>query len=166
MSTLEKAQWSSDSGIRCHFKQYLETIMQSYFCNGKYSRPPWVHLARPVANETNRWFSFHLLSHFLPGGVSCKSVELTLLFCFVSGAGICLCFISPYLFIERANRPACRGLTAEKAGLCCRRARACSVITPRDWPIRRHVVCRDVAGLRPQKRTFLCELDEPHKRQQ
>lgn len=134
MSTLEKALQSSDSGIMCHFKQYRETIMQSYSCKVKYLLPRWVHLARLVANKINLWFSFHLLSHFLPGWVSCKSVELTLLFCFVSGSGICLCFIFPYLLIKRVNQSACERIDrAKNAGLCCKAAQAGNVITQQDW---------------------------------
>lgn len=134
MCTLEKTQQSSDSGIKCHFKQYLETIMQSYSRNVKYLLPWWVHGARLVAKKINLWFSFHVLSHFLPGWVSCKSVALTLLFCFVSGSGICLCFIFPYLLIKRVNQSACESIDcAKNAGLCCKGAQACNVITQQDW---------------------------------
>lgn len=134
MSTLEKARWSSDSGIKCHFKQYLETIMQSYSWNVKYLLPRSVHLVCLVANRINLWFPPHLLSHFLPGWVSCKSVELTPLFCFVSGSGICLCFIFPYLLIKRVNQSACERIDcAKNAGLCCKGAQACNVITQQDW---------------------------------
>lgn len=33
-------------------------------------------------------------------------------------------------------------------------------------PMRRHIVCHDVASLGLQKQTFLCELDIAHKGQQ
>lgn len=132
MSTLEKARWSSDSGIKCHFKQYLETIMQSYFWNVKYLLPRCVHLVRLAANRINLWFPFHLLSHFLPGWVSCKSVELTPLFCFVSGSGICLCFIFP-LPLNKKSKPVClqEYWLCWECGIVLQRSSGCNVITQR-----------------------------------
>lgn len=100
--------------------------MQSYSWNVKYLLPRWVHLVRLAANRINLWFPFHLLSHFLPGWVSCKSVELTPLFCFVSGSGICLCFIFP-LPLNKKSKPVCLRESidcAENAGLCCKGAQA------------------------------------------
>lgn len=58
VSTLKKAQASGDSGIKCHFKQYLETIMQSYSRNSKYLLQPRTHLDLPVAEGGNESASF------------------------------------------------------------------------------------------------------------
>lgn len=106
MSTLEKAQLNSDYSIKYHFKQYLETINAILLLKCKVFAAQCIHLARLLANRISLWFFFSFAFSLL-AWVSCKSAELPLLFCFVSGSGICLCFIFPYLLIKRVNQSAC-----------------------------------------------------------
>ena len=136
MSTLKKARRSSDSGIKYHLKQCLETIMQSYSWNVQYLLPRCVHLARPVANRINlRFFFSHAFS--LLAWLNKLQISWTypaFLFCFRIWYLFVLYFPLPLHKKKRVNQSACESIDwAKNVGLCCKGARACNVITQRDW---------------------------------
>lgn len=133
MSALEKAQASGDSGIKCHFKQYLETIMQSYSRNSKYLLQPWTHLCLLVADGMNLGFFFLCFLACALADWVANQLNLAFFSCFVSGPGICLCFIFS-LPVNKKSKPACPWECWRwgNAGLCCKEAGACNAITQQD----------------------------------
>jgi hypothetical protein len=121
VSTLKKAQASRDSGIKCHFKQYLETIMQSYSRNSKDLLQPGTHLDLLVMEGMNLpptptphfAFSLSALAEWVAN-------QLNLAFFSALFLGLVfVCALSfPYLLIKRVNQPACESIDCRRMQDC------------------------------------------------